>query len=137
MAIAYLTRKVRFSAGHRYHRPDWDEERNREVFGTSRNRHGHNYLVEVVVRGEVDPATGFIVDLGELDEVVAAVVEPLDQRDLTDAVDAFRPGARIPSTEGLAVWFWERLSPAIPGSAELDAVRVHEAEDLVAEYRGE
>jgi hypothetical protein len=78
---AFLTRTVRFAAAHRYHRPEWSEERNREVFGACANPHGHghNYLLEVTVAGVPDPDTGFSVDLGALDRLLREeVVAPLD-----------------------------------------------------------
>ena len=75
MPMIQLTRTVRFSASHRYYRPEWSEERNREVFGACANPHGHghNYLLEVTVEGEPDVETGFSVDLGVLDLHVGKV----------------------------------------------------------------
>src|SRR5687768_18503196 len=75
-----LTRRVRFSAAHRYFRPDWSDERNRSVFGACANPHGHghNYMLEATVEGAVDPETGFLVDLGWLDALLPErVVGPL------------------------------------------------------------
>ncbi|NIP58827.1 MAG: 6-carboxytetrahydropterin synthase, partial [Gemmatimonadetes bacterium] len=90
---AVLVRRVRFSAGHRYRRPDWSEERNREVFGPSVHPHGHNYAVDVEMRGTIDPETGFVVDLAALDRLLAdRIVDRLDSRELTETVPEFRPG---------------------------------------------
>lgn len=135
MAEASLVRTVRFSAGHRYWRPEWSEAENRRTFGRSANPHGHNYRLEVTVRGPVDPQTGFCVDLRALDEVLRSkVVEPLDQRDVGEALPEFRPGERIPTTEELARAFFERLRGSIPGDARLRRVRLHEDESLAAEF---
>lgn len=132
---AVLIRTVRFSAGHRYRRPDWSEERNREVFGAAAHFHGHNYAVDVTVRGEIDPETGFVVDLAALDRLLdREVVAPLDSRDLTEVVPEFRPGERIPTTESLARWIFRRLRERIPGDALLVRVRVEESGTLAAEY---
>jgi len=132
---ATLIRTVRFSAGHRYRRPEWSEERNREVFGASAHPHGHNYALEVHVRGPVDPATGFVVDLGALDRLLRErVVEPLDQRDVTEEIPEFRPGKRIPTSEALARYFFHLLRDRIPGPARLVRVRLHESDALAAVY---
>ena len=120
MNVTYLTRSVRFSAAHRYHRPEWNEARNRAAFGACANEHGHghNYVLEVTVAGEPDPLTGFCVDLAALDELLREQVrEPLDHRHLNHDVPEFRGGGRIPSSENLVVWIWERLASRIPGGA--------------------
>lgn len=133
--VATLVRTVRFSAGHRYWRPEWSDERNRRTFGRSADPHGHNYALEVVVRGEIDEETGFLVDLGALDEMLRTeVVDRLDQRDLTEALPGFGEGGRIPTTEELARWFYHRLADRIPGAARLVRVRLHESDTLAAEY---
>lgn len=135
MPEASLIRTVRFSAGHWYWRPDWSEERNRRTFGASSNPHDHDYVVEVEVRGEVDPETGFCVDLPALDELLATeVVERLDQQELNAALPAFGEGERIPTTEELARWLYERLEDRIPGTARLVRVRLHESDSLAAEF---
>lgn len=136
MTEASLIRTVRFSAGHRYWRTEWSPERNRRTFGASSNPHGHNYVVDVTVRGEVDPRTGFCVDLATLDEVLRAeIVDRLDQSDLGEALPEFgEDGGRIPTTEELARWLYHRLEGRIPGDATLTRVRVEESRDLAAEY---
>lgn len=132
---AVLIRTVRFSAGHRYRRPEWSDERNRATFGPSVHPHGHNYAVEVRVRGTIDPETGFLVDLAALDRMLAErIVGRLDSRELTEAIPAFRPGEGIPSTEALARWTFAELEDRIPGGARLVGVRVEESGTLAAEY---
>jgi 6-pyruvoyltetrahydropterin/6-carboxytetrahydropterin synthase len=137
MPVMELTRRVRFSAAHRYHRPDWSDERNREVFGPCANPHGHghDYLLEVTVRGEVDPVTGFSVDLGMLDRVLhEEVVAPLDHQHLNHAVPAFAPGGRVPTTENILLLLWDRLAPRLAPS--LVRLRLHENRDFFVEYSG-
>ena len=137
MPEASLIRTVRFSAGHRYWRPGWSDDRNRRTFGASANPHGHNYAAEVTVRGEVDPTTGFCVDLAELDALLEReVVERLDQQELSEVLPEFGPGERIPTTEELARWLFHRLEDRIPGEARLVRVRLRESETLAAEYEG-
>jgi 6-pyruvoyltetrahydropterin/6-carboxytetrahydropterin synthase len=138
MPTAYLTRRIRFSAAHRYHRPEWSEERNREVFGACANPHGHghNYVLEVTVAGEVDSETGFCVDLGVLDRVLHEEVrDRLDHQHLNHVVPEFAPGGRIPTTENILIWIWERIEPRLAPGA-LVRLRLHEDPDFYVDYRG-
>ena len=137
--ITYLSRTVRFNAAHRYYRPEWTEERNREVFGPCANPHGHghNYVLEAMVAGEPDPQTGFCVDLGALDRILEEeVVRPLDHQHLNHAVPEFREGGRIPSTENLLIYLWGRIAPRIGGGATLVRLRLREDVDLFVDFYG-
>ncbi len=130
-----LTRRVRFSAAHRYYRPEWSEELNRERFGPCANPHGHghNYLLEVSVEGPVDPLTGFSVDLPALDRVLREeVVERLDHQHLNHAVPEFAPGALVPTTENILVLLWKRIEPRLEG-ARLVKMRLHENDEFYVE----
>lgn len=132
-----LERRYRFSASHLYRRPDWTEEENRARFGKCANLpgHGHNYRLFVTVQGEVDEKTGFVVDLGALDALVAAqVLEPLDHQHLNAAIPEFAEGRSIPSSENLVRWIHARLERALPDGAELVRLRLEEDEDLAAEW---
>ena len=139
MPVMQLTRRVRFAAAHRYHRPEWSDERNREVFGPCSNPHGHghDYLLEVTVEGEVDPVTGFSASLDELDRVLREeVVEPLDHQHLNHAVPRFADGGSIPTTENIAIAVWDLIAPKV-GRERLWQVRVWEDPTLYVDYRGE
>jgi 6-pyruvoyltetrahydropterin/6-carboxytetrahydropterin synthase len=132
-----LQRRYRFSASHLYRRPDWDEAENRARFGKCANLpgHGHNYRLYVSVTGEVDPATGFVVDLGRLDALVQEhVVERLDHQHLNAAVPEFRDGGAIPSSENLVLWIHGQLADRLPPGSRLDKLRLEEDEDLAAEW---
>jgi 6-pyruvoyltetrahydropterin/6-carboxytetrahydropterin synthase len=123
-----VTRRETFTAGHRLFRPEWSDERNREVFGRCSNPtgHGHNYVLEVGVRGDVDPETGYVIDLGELSRIVRdAVLDDVDHRNLNTDVPWL--AGRIPTTEVLVDAIWERLDPLIPGG-RLWQVSVRETE---------
>ena len=138
MPTTFLTRRVRFSAAHRYHRPEWSEERNREVFGPCSNPHGHghNYLLEVTVAGEPDPLTGFSVDLGVLDRVLREEVsEPLDHQHLNHVVPEFAPGGLVPTTENLLLLLWKRIAPRLEG-VRLERLRLHEDPTFYVDYFG-
>jgi 6-pyruvoyltetrahydropterin/6-carboxytetrahydropterin synthase len=138
MAIT-LERTYRFSAAHRYYRPEWTEEENRARFGKCANSpgHGHDYRVTLVVGGEVDPLSGFVIDLVELDRVVSErVLDRLDHHQIDASIPEFAPGARIPSCENVALWIRDQLREALPASVELQSVRVAENDDLAATWLG-
>lgn len=135
--MIYLTRKAEFSSSHFYFNPAWSEAENVRVFGkcANRNGHGHNYTLEVTVGGEVDPVTGFVVDLKLLKEIMEReVVSVYDHRHLNHEVPEFANA--IPTTENIAVAIWRRLDGTIPG-AVLHRVRVYEMDDLFADFYGE
>jgi 6-pyruvoyltetrahydropterin/6-carboxytetrahydropterin synthase len=134
-----LTRTVGFHAWHRYWRPDWTPERNREAFGALADPpgHDHHYRCAVTVTGPLDPAMASVIDLPALDRILAEeVVAPLDgthiDRDLTD----FAPGRTLPTCEALAAWLFPRIARRLPAGVELERVRVAEDESLSAECTG-
>jgi 6-pyruvoyltetrahydropterin/6-carboxytetrahydropterin synthase len=138
MSTAYLTRRIRFAAAHRYYRDDWSVERNRQVFGPCSNEHGHGhgYRLEVTVAAVVDAETGFSVDLAVLDRLLhEEVVEPLDHQHLNHAVDVFRTGV-IPTTENILIWLWPRILRRLPQPARLHRLRLYEDDDLYVDYFG-
>ena len=127
-----LERRFRFSASHLYRRPDWSEEQNRARFGKCANLpgHGHNYRLFVTVEGEVDPQTGFIVDLGTLDsQVTKKVIDRLDHQHLNSALPEFGEGGKIPSSENLILWILGQLA-----NLPVVKLRLEEDEDLAAEW---
>jgi 6-pyruvoyltetrahydropterin/6-carboxytetrahydropterin synthase len=130
-----VTRRVRFCAGHRYWRSEWTVEKNRAVFGACAHEHGHghNYAVEVTISGPVDPTTGMLINLSELDRVVTALVAGrLDHRNLN--VDIPELSQRVPTTEVLAEFAWNALVDHVP-AGRLERVRICESEDLWAECK--
>jgi 6-pyruvoyltetrahydropterin/6-carboxytetrahydropterin synthase len=137
MSQASLTRSIRFRAAHHYWREDWTEEENERAFGENVNPHEHEYTLAVTVRGHIDEETGFMVDLGDLDRAIEAVVAPLRGGNLAETIAAAREGRLRPSTESLARWFFGQLGPRIPRPARLLRVRVAESEDLAAEFPAE
>lgn len=135
--MVLLTRKAEFSAAHYYYNDAWSQQENEKVFGkcANRNGHGHNYTLEVTVAGEIDPVSGFVVDLKALKDVIEReVIQVYDHRHLNLEVPEFR--AVNPTTENIAIAIWKRLEPKIAG-ARLQRVRVYEMPDLFADYCGE
>ena len=135
--MIFLTRKADFSAAHFYWIDSWSEEENLRVFGKCANRegHGHNYTVEVTIAGEINPMSGFVVDLKQLKDIMEReVVSVYDHRHLNHEVPEFRTA--LPTTENIAVAIWRRLEGKIP-NAKLQRVRLYETPDLFADFLGE
>jgi 6-pyruvoyltetrahydropterin/6-carboxytetrahydropterin synthase len=131
-----LGRRYRFSASHRLHSPHLTEEENYRVFGKCNNPygHGHNYVLEVSMSGEVDPATGMIANLADLDAFVERqVLGEFDHKSLNEDVPAFRN--RVPTTENLCIEIFQRLK-TFP-NAKLERIRVQETGNNSFEYTGE
>ena len=132
-AIAASTRRFSFSAGHRYQVAQWSDAENDRVFGRLTVPHGHNYTLDVTVRGPIDAETGMAIDLGELKTVVGeTIVERFDHADL-NADPAFR--GRVPTTENIAIVVWDLLLAKL-GEERLWQVRVWEDPNLYVDYRG-
>ncbi len=134
-----LTRKAEFSASHYYWNDALPSQENERLFGkcANRNGHGHNYTLEVTVEGQIDPVTGFVIDLKQLKEVIhREVVDVYDHRHLNLEVPEFK--TMIPTTENIAIAIWNRLEGGIQSQgAKLQRVRVYEVPDLFADYYGE
>jgi len=136
-AIAQLSRRVDFAAAHRYRRPDWNEERNRSVFGAcaNLNYHGHDYACTVTVRGVIDDTTGMIIDLGLLDRILDdEIFARFDHRNINLDVAEFADGRLVPTGENIARFIFERVQPRLPAGVELVRVDVAEDETLSATF---
>jgi 6-pyruvoyltetrahydropterin/6-carboxytetrahydropterin synthase len=136
-SIVYLTRKAEFSASHLYHNPALSPEENRRIFGkcNNPNGHGHNYVLEVTVKGEVDTTTGFVVDLKQLKDLMhSEVLDALDHRFLNKEIPEFF--TLTPTTENIAIVCWQRLASRFTAT-KLHRVRVYETPDLFADFYGE
>ena len=137
MPIVRVTRRLHFSAGHRLHNPELPDSKNREIYGLCNNPagHGHNYGLEVTLKGEVDPGTGYVFDLKLLKQVVEeTVLTDVDHANLNEDVSWLR--GVIPTAENIAVEIWRRLEEVLPEGV-LERVVVSESERNLEEYRGE
>ena len=131
-----LGRRYHFAASHRLHSPALSEEENCRIYGKCNNPfgHGHNYVVEVLVSGEIDPATGMIANLADLDGFVEReILDPFDHKSLNEDVAAF--DAAVPTTENLCIEIFRRLK-TFP-NAKLERVRVQETSNNSFEYAGD
>jgi len=135
--MIYVTRRVEFSASHYYHNPHLSPEENRRIFGKCNNPHGHghNYILEVTVAGEVDPVTGMVMDLKDLKKLLEQeVLQLMDHRFLNKEVPAF--ASTIPTTENMAVEIWKLLAPKL-AFGKLHRIRLYETPDLFVDYYGD
>ena len=135
--MVYVTRRERFSAAHRLFNPALNDEENFKLYGlcSNPNWHGHNYVLEVVVKGEVDPETGYLLDLKDLKEIIRKrVIEKVDHKNLNLDTD-FMKGI-IPSAENITIAIWNQLVDKIPKGA-LHSVKLFETENNYFEYKGE
>jgi 6-pyruvoyltetrahydropterin/6-carboxytetrahydropterin synthase len=140
MPSASLTRRISFSAAHRYSRPEWSDEKNTSTFGACAwpNFHGHSYVCDVTVGGPIDATTGFVVDLGLLDDILnRQVKQRFDHRNINLDVPEFADGKLVPTGENLARFIYERVQREIPKPARVLRVTVGEDDSLSATYTGE
>jgi 6-pyruvoyltetrahydropterin/6-carboxytetrahydropterin synthase len=134
--MIYITRKLEFCASHRLYNPEYSDEKNARVFGlcNNPNGHGHNYVMEVTVRGEVHPETGMVLDLKALKKLVnEEIILKVDHKNLNVDVP-FLKGV-IPTAENLAIHFWETLESKLEGG-ELHEIKLYESERNFVIYRG-
>lgn len=140
MPLCTLTRRVTFAAAHRYRRPEWDDARNEATFGACAwpNFHGHSYVCEVTVAGDIDPLTGFVVDLGALDAILQREVrQRFDHRNINLDIPEFGDGKLVPSGENLAKMIFERVGDAMRTdgmTAHITMVTVAEDDSLRVTY---
>jgi 6-pyruvoyltetrahydropterin/6-carboxytetrahydropterin synthase len=132
----YLTRREHFNAAHRLFHPDYSDEKNLEVFGkcSNPNWHGHNYVLFVTVKGQVDPQTGFVINLKTLSDLVKTrIIDKLDHKNINLEVDFMKNV--MASTENLAKGIFEELKDAVQDAGgQLYSVRLEETENNVVEY---
>ena len=129
-------RKAHFNAAHRLFRSDWNDEKNREVFGkcSNPNYHGHNYELEVGVTGSVDPETGFVIDLGELKKIIREEVEDaFDHKNLNVEVPEFKE--LNPTAENIAIVIWEKLRKRLEARYDI-SVKLYETPRNFVLYEG-
>ena len=134
MSNPFLTKVFYFNAAHQYGHDDWSDDKNWEVFGPDSKIHGHNYTLEVMVTAEVNDETGFIVDLGQLKEIVNNnVINILDHSLFDKEVEWFND--KQPSSENLVIFIWSQIEPFLDG-VTLHRIRLHETPTIFTDYYG-
>ncbi len=136
MSYGYITRRFRFSASHRYWVSDWSEEQNQTVFGsrTSKYGHGHNYILDVTLKGEVNPVTGMVINLSVVKQIIGTVVSRFDHTFLNVDLPWF--SNLQPTAENVARVFWNLIEPALPEGVFLHRIRLYTTESVFAEFFG-
>lgn len=131
-----ICRRETFNSAHRLFRPEWDDDKNFEVFGkcSHPNYHGHNYALEVWIDGDVNPETGFVIDLKELKEIIQTeITERFDHRNLNLDCKEFK--GIIPTTENIAIVIWNILREKIDPKFGIE-VQLSETEKNKVVYSG-
>ena len=137
MALVYVTRRMHFSAAHRLHTDALNDEENEQLYGLCNNPmgHGHNYELDITIKGEPDPVTGMVIDLKDLRDIVQReLVDKVDHKHLNVDVD-FMQGI-VPTAENIVIAFWHQLKDKFP-TGKLDELRLYETPRNIASYRGE
>ncbi len=132
-----VSRQAHFNAAHRLYRPDWDDARNNDVFGKCNNAnfHGHNYELIVSVTGEIDPETGYVMDMKILKDLIEEYVEEaFDHKNLNLDVPDFK--GLNPTAENIAVVIWNRLRPHIAADKDIEVVLYETPRNFVT-YKGQ
>ena len=136
--MVYITRRETFSAAHRLSRNEWDEKKNKEMFGkcANPNWHGHNYNLYVTVKGEISTQTGFVANLSEIGNILKTkVIDKVDHKNLNMDVDFLKD--KMPTTEILAIEIWKQIEgPINKLGCTLHCVKIQETEKNYVEYFG-
>lgn len=136
--MIFITRRERFNAAHKLYREDWSVEKNTDTFGkcANPNWHGHNYELFVTIKGEINPETGFVIDLKDLKKlIIANVIDPLDHKNINLDVDFMK--GKLASTEILALEIWNQLElPIKQLGVALHSIKLYETENNYVEYFG-
>ncbi len=136
--MIYLTRRERFNAAHRLYKKEWSDEQNYEVFGkcSNPNWHGHNYELFITIKGEINPETGFVINLKQLSKIVKfRVIDKMDHKNLNIDVDFMKD--MIPSAENIAIAIWKEIEIDLNNlNCNLHCIKVVETENNSIEYYG-
>lgn len=134
MSNPYITKIFHFCAAHQYGHADWSDKKNTDVFGPDARVHGHNYKLEVTVTGDINPATGFLIDLGELSKIVNDnVLSKLDHSQFEKDLPYFKD--KQPSSENLVIFIWEEISKYLKNT-KLHRIRIVETPTIYTDYYG-
>lgn len=132
--MQFLTKTFYFCAAHQYGHADWSAEENEKVFKEDTKVHGHNYILELTVKGEANPDTGFLIDLGHLKDLVQKeIIAVLDHSQIEKDIPWFAD--KQPSTENMVVFIWETIASKFQG-AELHRIRIIETPTIKTDYYG-
>ena len=133
--MIYLTKQYKFCAAHRYWNENWTKEKNLKVFGEDVKIHGHNYILSITLKGKINPGSGFIADIKELNDVINKyVIDKFDHSQIEKDIDWFN--VNQPSTENMVLYIWNSINDKIPSNAILHCVKLRETPTIYSEYYG-
>lgn len=134
--MVHLSRRISFSSAHRYFSSQLSTAENKRVFGRCYTEfgHGHNYVLDVTLKGKVDPVTGMVINLVDVDQILKEVTDPLDHHHLNFDLPYFK--TLVPTTENIAIYCFNEVKNRLPKDVHLDHVRIYESDTLWAEYYG-
>ena len=133
--MPHITKQFKFCAAHKYWNSSWSDEKNKEIFEDDVKIHGHNYLLDITIKGQISKESGFIINISELKKIVNEhVIRYLDHSQIQEDVDWFED--KQPSTENLVIYIWNQISPHIQNPAQLFKVKLRETPTIYTEYYG-
>ena len=133
--MPFLTKQYKFCAAHCYWNDKWSEDQNKDVFGKDINLHGHNYLLDITIFGPINPDSGFIINLKDLNILINRhIIEIMDHSQIEKDIDWFQD--KQPSTENMVEFVWEQIAHRIPSPAKLHSVKLQETPTIFSEYFG-
>ena len=133
--MPYLAKQFKFCAAHKYWNPDWDEEKNLKIFEDDVRIHGHNYDLDITIKGEPDQESGFIINISDLKKIVKEkVLDILDHSQIQEDIQWF--SNKQPSTENLVIFIWSQICDDIPYGGTLHKIKLRETPSIYTEYYG-
>lgn len=133
--MPFISKQYKFCAAHKYWNNEWSEEENKDIFGKDIYIHGHNYLLDITVSGPINEASGFIINLKQLNELVEKeVINILDHSQIEKDISWFHN--RQPSTENMVIFIWSQIADEIPKPAKLHSIKLRETPTIYTEYFG-
>jgi len=133
--MPYITKQFKFCAAHKYWNSSWSDEKNKEIFEDDVRIHGHNYLLDITIKGQASKESGFIINISDLKKIVDKyVIRYLDHSQIEKNIDWFKN--KQPSTENLVVFIWNQINSHIPDGGKLFKVKLRETPTIYTEYYG-
>ena len=133
--MIYLTKQYKFCAAHKYWNNNWTEQKNKEVFDEDVKIHGHNYILSITVKGDINEDSGFIIDIKKLNQIInKEVINIFDHSQIEKDISWFKN--KQPSTENMVVFIWNQIVNQIPSNALLHCVKLRETPTIFSKYYG-
>ena len=133
--MPYITKQFKFCAAHKYWNSNWSDEKNEEIFEDDVRIHGHNYLLDITIKGQASKDSGFIINISDLKKIVDKyVICYLDHSQIEKDIEWFKD--KQPSTENLVVFIWKQINSHIPNGGKLFKIKLRETPTIYTEYYG-